>query len=320
MYRTVESGLWDDPKVERLSTEAKLLFVYLFTNRHSHVSGIYPMKVALSCLELGLSDRVVRAAWEMLASEGLVKVDRERSIVWVVNMLRHQGRGEKNERSAARQLETLHGSPLIADFLAKYPEVRVFLRLDRVSIGYPGSADTLSGVGSQKQEQKQDTEKDSETEKESAPPSAPRGAPPDPPQDLGDIDAAAEAWIPISGKIPQERRRGPARRQLHGWEYGVSTGQLTEWTVLYPGLDVQRVLLIIRDWNLRNPSRRKTYPDKTGGVLDHIHSWLSREQNKARGGPPGRASPASQARAGDHESHKQRAAELDEQLYGEVPS
>ena len=56
MYRTIDTTcLWDDPKVKPLCADAKLLFVYLVTNRHAHLSGIYYLLPAAIVKETGLS-------------------------------------------------------------------------------------------------------------------------------------------------------------------------------------------------------------------------------------------------------------------------
>lgn len=66
-----------------------------------------------------------------------------------------------------------------------------------------------------------------------------------------------------------------------GTEFGVSPDLAAELSKLYPAVDVPQTLNEIRAWNLANPQRRKT----KRGVLQHINSWLSKEQNR---GPQGR--------------------------------
>lgn len=155
MYRTVETGLWDDPDVRPLSPQAKLFFVYLFTNRHGHVSGIYYLLPVTAAAETGLQQRALDTLWHTLSSAGLAWFDRKCNVVFVRSMLRHQGRGEKNQRAAAAQLSTLHNSCLISTFLKEYPEVRPYVSdrvSDRVSGGYlPCTREE------QEQEQEQET-------------------------------------------------------------------------------------------------------------------------------------------------------------------
>lgn len=118
MYRTIDTALWDDPKVKALPPDAKLLFVYLITNRHTHVSGIYYLPLSLQAHETGLKPARLDTLWHTLS--GLAVMDTPSEVVWVKKMLDRQGPGAKNDLSAARQLATLHNCRLIADFLQFY--------------------------------------------------------------------------------------------------------------------------------------------------------------------------------------------------------
>lgn len=159
VYRTLDTATWDDPSVRGLSHEGKLLFVYLVTNRHTHVSGMYYLPDVLIVHETGLPQRRLDTLWHTLSGARLAYRDTQRDVVWVRSMLRHQGRGEKNAKSAAAHVLTLHKSPLIQDFLREYPHVRAE-RPDTVW-------DTLSDTPSEPrpQEQEQEQEKDQEQER-----------------------------------------------------------------------------------------------------------------------------------------------------------
>ena len=61
-----------------------------------------------------------------------------------------------------------------------------------------------------------------------------------------------------------------------GSEFGVSKELAEELAKLYPAVDVPQTLNEIRGWNLANPQRRKT----RRGVLQHINSWMTKEQNR----------------------------------------
>lgn len=151
MYRTIETSIWSDPAFRDLPANGKLLFIYLVTNIHTHVSGIYYLPTSLAAYETKLAEPEIDTLWDTLSGVGLSRRDKKTEVIWVVNMFRYQGKGRKNEKSAGRQLATLHNTPLIKDFLTKYPAVKRHAK-DRVS-------DTLSRVGAsclQEQEQEQD--------------------------------------------------------------------------------------------------------------------------------------------------------------------
>lgn len=155
MYRTIDASFWTDPKVKKLPTTAKLLFLYLVTNTHSHVSGIYYLPMVTTSYETGIATKVLDTLCNTLSGAGLIRFDTKMEVVWIKNMFRYQGRGEKNARAAANHIAGLHNSSLVQEFLLYYPDVARFHK-DRVSIPYP--AQDESGTQDQDQEQEQEQE------------------------------------------------------------------------------------------------------------------------------------------------------------------
>jgi len=129
MFRTIQSQFWRDPKVRALSVDAKLLFLYLVTNDHSHISGIYYIPVTLIQHETTLSSKALREAFDSLTEASLVAYDTQTEVVWVINMLRHQtsycGMNGKIIRSVTNQLKTLHDSELIDCFVMFYSDLDI---------------------------------------------------------------------------------------------------------------------------------------------------------------------------------------------------
>lgn len=241
MYRTIESSIYDDPKVMSMPSLGKFLFVYLITNRHSHVSGIYYLPIPLVSIETGIKNTLLDTLLDTLSKLGFGSYDRKTQVVFVKNMFRYQGRGEKNFRAAANHLKTLHKSKLINEFLELYPEVRRY-GIDRVS-------DTHSQVGIQEQEQKKEQEKDTSC------------------AEVGKADSTLEA-----SPIPEPFISIPLNT---GEEYPVTPEQVAEFKTLYPAVDVEQELRTMRGWSISNPKRRKT----RDGVLRFINSWLAGKQN-----------------------------------------
>ena len=143
MYRTICCELWTDDKVQALPPLSKLLFLYLITNPHSHMSGIYYLPHVLMEHEVGLG-RGFDGAWMGLLNSKLVEEYRPLSQVWVVNMLPYQAKGNKSEKGVASHLSTLHSSPLLERFLVKYPHITQWLSSDfiRCPIDTPSNPHT----------------------------------------------------------------------------------------------------------------------------------------------------------------------------------
>jgi len=146
VYRTIDTAIWTDPKFRALPGPARLLFIYLFSNSHSHVSGIYYLPDVMVLHESGVKPDTIDTLWDTLSKSGMVRRDTKNEVVWVVNMLRRQGMHEKTIAAAVNQLPTLHNSPLVQDFIDHYPEVAKGAK--RKGIG------RVSGSRLQEQEQK----------------------------------------------------------------------------------------------------------------------------------------------------------------------
>jgi len=135
------------------------MFLYLITNPHSHLSGIYYLSVSTMREETGLP------LDEMFDKIMFALYDRPNSIVFVKKMLFYQARGEKAHRAAARQLVTLHRSPLIGTFIETYPIVQRYLTPTELHT----LSDTLSlphQIGYLPQKQDQNQKQDQEQEEE----------------------------------------------------------------------------------------------------------------------------------------------------------
>lgn len=62
-------------------------------------------------------------------------------------------------------------------------------------------------------------------------------------------------------------------------EFQITQRDVDEWSESFPAIDVLSWLRRIRQWNIDNPSKRKT----RRGIRNHISGWLAKEQD--RGGP-----------------------------------
>lgn len=122
-YAIFDEQFWTDPKIKILTVETKMVFAWLFTNPHRHFSGIYSLPRVLIADQIGVSIGVSNKSLEVLEKQGFIKYSDEYSIVWVINMLKHQSGGRLSSqqiKGISKQLKTLHGCPLIKEFAEKY--------------------------------------------------------------------------------------------------------------------------------------------------------------------------------------------------------
>lgn len=153
MYRTIDAAFWTDPKVRQLTPQAKLIFLYLVTNPHGHLSGIYYLPAEVVAKETGYHVDTLSGWYLELISKEIIMVDAENDVFWVKNMLRHQGKGKKVLASAINQLKNLHNSPLVDNF-------REYYRIGKKpKSGYPIGVVSEAGCDSRKEQEQEKEEK-----------------------------------------------------------------------------------------------------------------------------------------------------------------
>lgn len=256
MYRLVETGTWDDPKVHELYPEAKLLFIYLFTNRYGHLSGIYYLPDTTILYELGAKkNKVCRypidTLWDTLSGAGLVWRDKKNQVVFVKSMFKYQGQGEKHYRSAATHIKTLHRTGLINRFIEVYPKIKEF-GVDTLS-GYPivypidtpsapRPKETGTGTGNRNRKQEINTSARSDSEESS-------------------LQVEIFTELPCNGKKNN---------------FQITKEYIAQMKPLFPGLDLEKEILKAKAWLINNPKRRKTY----SGMTSFLNRWFDRAQDK----------------------------------------
>jgi hypothetical protein len=88
MYRSIETAMWDDPWFAELPPNAKLLFIYLITNRRATACGVFEIQRRALVFETGLSGDAVKEALAALTDK--VTWWAEHQIIWVHNFYRRQ--------------------------------------------------------------------------------------------------------------------------------------------------------------------------------------------------------------------------------------
>jgi hypothetical protein len=105
--------------------DAQLLALYLATNRHANMIGLYYLPLPLMAHEVGFTPDETEAALQVLVDVGYCVLDHERELVWVREMARYQIEetlkpGDKRVISIRSQVEEFRASPLAAAFHARY--------------------------------------------------------------------------------------------------------------------------------------------------------------------------------------------------------
>lgn len=139
-FRQLHCKMWSsDTWFSGLTTEMKLLFIYLFSNEHTSVCGLYELPIRVMSFESGLERTQVESILNFFIDADKIAYDFEKGVIWVKNMWRYQG--SSSPKLAARIKADIKAVP---DCDLKKYVVKVLS--DTVSIPYSNSSDTAISV------------------------------------------------------------------------------------------------------------------------------------------------------------------------------
>lgn len=123
VYRSIYSGLWDDPDFQALPSMAQLVFLCIRTSRECNFPCIFPFYLNSLSDRLLLADEdKVAAGFKSLIEEGWVRY--ERPILWIVKGLRNDpaySPGNENQaRGISRYINGLKKYQIVKDFATFY--------------------------------------------------------------------------------------------------------------------------------------------------------------------------------------------------------
>jgi hypothetical protein len=86
--RFLDDDFWGDSFVQTLSCEAKLFYIYLFSNKHVKASGMYELTARTAAFETGLAEKDIAELFEALKDKVVWRP--QTGIVWVKNFVVYQ--------------------------------------------------------------------------------------------------------------------------------------------------------------------------------------------------------------------------------------
>ena len=129
-FRSVQTRMWrEDVWFQELDTDARLLFIYLFTNPSASISGIYRLPLRTMAFESGLPVERVQQLLNQFSEQD--KAHYSDGIVWVVKMRENQLPGKISPKVKTRLDKDVASIP--------YCELK---RRYMIAYGYP--IDTVS--------------------------------------------------------------------------------------------------------------------------------------------------------------------------------
>lgn len=179
-FRSVQTRMWrEDEWFQDLDTDARLLFIYLFTNPSASISGIYRLPLRTMAFESGLPVQRVQQLLNQFAEQD--KAYYADGVVWVVKMRENQLPGKISTQVETRLNKDIASIPdceLKRRYLIAYG-----YPIDTVSIPFTTDTDT-------------DTVTDTDTEHTCTP--------------------DGDAPVPVSGDKPK-RNRSAAQQEMDLW-------------------------------------------------------------------------------------------------------
>jgi hypothetical protein len=90
-FRQIHTRIWKDDWFSNLETDAKLLFIYLFSNEQAEVSGVYELPIKYMAFESDLPKERILELLQQFEDAG--KVVYRNGWVWVVNLRKYNETG-----------------------------------------------------------------------------------------------------------------------------------------------------------------------------------------------------------------------------------
>ena len=119
-FRQLHTQLWLDEKFQSLSSQARLLFVWMFTHPRSGLSGVFQFNDDVCENQTGLSGKEINSGVKELEKSQRVFYDSKTNVLWVVNQFRYIPKSPKAIEAVLRELNALPETPLTYQFLGHY--------------------------------------------------------------------------------------------------------------------------------------------------------------------------------------------------------
>ncbi len=159
-YRQFHTKFWKDEWTIDLDPLERYLFIYLFTNDLSSISGLYRLPFQVIINETGLEADFVRSAMEKFERQGKIKY--QNNTLWVVNMERyHSNASPKTQIKFAKDIALIPDGSVKQAYL--HHQKNKTISMDTVSIEHQYSTNTDSLEAKAKEEAKEEAKAEEES-------------------------------------------------------------------------------------------------------------------------------------------------------------
>ncbi len=143
--RGFNTKFWTDPFIRKLSPEAKLLYVYLWTNDHCNQAGIYEMPLDIMAFETKIDESKLQGYLETLQPK--ITWFKELDILWVKSFVHYQAKSPKFLIAVANCLKNIGNNGLVKEYIeynsSKY-SISIPYQYNMDSVSIPTTTITVS--------------------------------------------------------------------------------------------------------------------------------------------------------------------------------
>ena len=144
------SGTWSNPWFRKLECDASLLFLYLKTNNHMLLAGLYPLDIGTMSFDTKLPADIIEDILRMGKLQPEIEYDLETSVVWVVNHVKEQFLKKRDEVAPTILValkKALRAIPYEHEYVYAFCQKYCFLGIDYQDIVSGYSAGKGKGKG-----------------------------------------------------------------------------------------------------------------------------------------------------------------------------
>ena len=121
-YRQIHIKIWSSPDFQKLDSNGKLIFIYLFSNTHRNEAALYRITPKTISQETEVPIDNVVSTLSDLVNNKLIKWDQENNTVWIINAIKYQKLSPNEVTGIKKNLATID-HPFVNELLNYYKDI-----------------------------------------------------------------------------------------------------------------------------------------------------------------------------------------------------
>ncbi|MPM13396.1 hypothetical protein SDC9_59753 [bioreactor metagenome] len=285
-YVKVFSDMWISEDFKSLTSNEKVLFMYLLSCEHCNAIGFYRLPIGYINADIGVDSKTIETCLASLEKRGMISYDKQSSMVLVRNYLRWNFLENDNQmKSAVRSFEQLKRTHLDCEFVQVVNQYcphmieKSATAKELLEKGFDNGSETVTEPLSNGSETVADSEEEEEyrIQKQNK-----KSSCSEPSEKSDSIEAAPSS--PVFLELPCiVSKKNPTGL------YAVTEAEIEEHHQIFPALDIHQEFRDMLGWLKAKPANKKS------DVKSFIYRWLKKSQDKAPASQPRNQTPTGMA-------------------------